>query len=96
MNENLENLEYLHLCLIEAVAKRLSIRANAVVANSALNSIVYTIQDDAMASLDAIGLMADVAVQRYEAVLQREREIQATQVIRVRNYWESLLTPPSV
>ena len=91
MSEKLQNLDYLHLCLIEAVAKRLSVRATDVVDVPALEAIVYAVQDDEMARLDFVGLMADVVVKRYQAVLEREREIEATQQIRVRNYWEQLL-----
>jgi hypothetical protein len=91
MSEKLQNLDYLHLCLIEAVAKRLSVRPSDVVDVPALEAIVYTIQDDQMAGLDVVGLMADVAVKQYQDVLRVEQEIEATRRARAIHYWEQKL-----
>ena len=87
----LENLDYLHLELISLVARHLQIDSKAVVANETLEAIVYEIQDDQAGGLDCLDLMAKLAVKRYLTALELEREQKATQTIRNRNYWESLL-----
>lgn len=87
----LENLDYLHLELINLVARHLQVDAKAVVANENLEDIIYSIQDDQMSGLDCLDLMAKLAVKRHLEALELEREQKATQTIKARHYWESLL-----
>ena len=84
----LENLDYLHLELIRLVASRLSVSSEAVVANQGLDDIIYAIQDDQCAGLDCLDLMAELAIKRHYAELERLNIEKATRLIKFRNYWE--------